>query len=135
METILKGEITNGCTCTEYDEATGEYTDEPADICYGDCWEQAVEDFTNVTEELRKANETDYWKVENIRLWHGNVSGYFHAKDVASLIEGMTVNGMWAMRYTVYSDRIEYSLSHHDALGSASVLRAVTEEEYEEVRW
>jgi hypothetical protein len=37
------------------------------------------------------------------------------------------------MRYKVFSDRIEYSLSHHDAMGSNTTLTAVTEEQREEL--
>ena len=127
--TQITGEITNECTCVQEDG-------EPQTYCYGDCWEYSVEDFTNVTEDLRKANDTDYWKVENIRLWNRNVSGHFHADKVEDMLRGMAVNGSWTIRYTIFEDRIEYSLSHHDApMGSTSVLRPMTEEEYEEVRW
>jgi hypothetical protein len=45
----------------------------------------------------------------------------------------MTVRSEWNMTYEVFPDRIEYSLSHHDAMGSASTLTAVTEEEREEL--
>lgn len=129
----LKGEITNACTCTVYDEATGEYTEELATECYGDCWEYSVEDFTNVTKELMDSNETGWWKVSNLRLWNGEVSGYFHAEKVTDLLAGMTVRGDWTMRYEVFSDRIEYSLSHHDAMGSASVLTPISDEQREEL--
>lgn len=129
----LKGTLTNGCTCTKYDEATGEYTEEPTESCYGDCWEWAVEDFTNVTQDLRDSNETGWWKVEDLALWNRNVSGYFHATKVVDLIRGMTVNSEWIMRYEVFGDRIEYSLSHHDAMGSRTILRPITEEQREEL--
>lgn len=128
----LKGELTNTCTCTVYDEATGEYTDEPTTDCFGDCWDMAVEDFAMVTEDLRESNETGWWKVSNLRLWNGEVSGYFHADTVAKLLEGMTVRSEWCMTYEVFADRIEYSLSHHDAMGSATTLTPVSEEEREE---
>jgi hypothetical protein len=86
-----------------------------------------------VTQELRDNNETNWWRVENLQLWNRQASGMFHAKTVADIIRGMTVNSEWTMRYTVFSDRIEYSLSHHDApMGSNSTLRAVTEEQREE---
>ena len=137
-ETIIAtGEITNSCTCLTFEEdgETKSVDTEYGSTCYGDCWQFAVEDFEMITEELRKSNETDWWKVENLRLWHGDVSGFFYAETVADLIEGMTVRSDWTMRYEVFADRIEYSLSHHDAMGSASVLRPVTEEEYEIVRW
>jgi len=37
------------------------------------------------------------------------------------------------MTYEVHADRIEYSLSHHDAMGSATTLTAVSEERREEL--
>lgn len=128
---IYTGELTNECTCTAYDEETGEYTEEPAEQCYGTCWELAVEDFAYVTEELRNANETGWWRVDDLRLWNREVSGFFRADRVEEIIRGMSVNSSWVMRYEVFSDRIKYSLSHHDAMGSASTLRPVTEEEQE----
>lgn len=132
---ITKGEITNSCTCLTYEEdgETKSVDTEYGSTCYGDCWEYAVEDFAMVTEELRNSNETNWWKVKNLRLWNGEVSGYFHAKTVADLIEGMTVRSDWRMTYEVFADRIEYSLSHHDAMGSASTLTVVSEEEREEM--
>jgi hypothetical protein len=130
---ISTGEITNNCTCTVYDSDSGEYTDEPAGECFGDCWEYALEDFGMVTQELRDNNDTNWWHVENLQLWNRRASGLFHANNVLGLLEGMTVRSDWTMRYTVFSDRIEYSLSHHDApMGSNSTLRAVTEEQREE---
>jgi hypothetical protein len=134
-EITLTGTITNSCSCVTYNEDTGFLTE--ATECDGLCWEYSVEDFSNVTEELRKNNMSDHWKVENLRLWNGEVSGNFHADKVEDILRGMTVRGDCTMRYEVFSDRIEYSLSHHDApTGSKSVLRPVTEEEYEEkYRW
>lgn len=130
---IYTGEITNGCTCTKYDPITEEYTDEPSDYCDASCWEFAVEDFENVTEELRDANETGWWKVSNLRLWNGEVSGFFHANKVEDILRGMAVNSHWIMNYKVFGDRIEYSLSHHDApMGSSSVLTPVSADYQEE---
>jgi hypothetical protein len=135
-ETIIAtGEITNSCTCLLFEEdgETKSIDTDYGSTCYGDCWQFAVEDFAMITEELRNSNETDWWKVSNLRLWSGEVSGYFHAKTVADLIEGMTVRSDWTMRYEIHADRIEYSLSHHDANGSATTLTAVSEEQREEL--
>jgi hypothetical protein len=138
METntpIATGELTNSCTCLTYEEdgETMSIDTEYGSTCYGDCWDFAVEDFAMITEELRNSNETDWWKVEDLRLWSDNVSGYFHANTVADLIEGMTVRSDWRMTYKVFGDRIEYSLSHHDAMGSASTLRTVSDDEREDL--
>lgn len=131
---IAKGEMTNTCDCLTYiDEDGKEVSIDDTYTCFGDCWEFAVEDFSMITEELRNANETGWWKVSNLALWNREVSGYFHAKTVADIIDGMTVRSEWTMRYEVFADRIEYSLSHHDAMGSATTLTAVTEEEREEL--
>lgn len=126
----VTGVLTNTCSCVSYNEETG-YLQEATE-CEGLCWEYSVEDFANATESLRNDNPTDYWKVEDLRLWNGEVSGYFQAKKVEDLIAGMTVKSEWILRYSVFADRIEYSLSHHDAMGSNSVLRGVTEQEYED---
>lgn len=88
------------------------------------------------TEDFRDSNETGWWKVEDLRLWNGQVSGYYYAKydAIADILRGMTVNSEWTMRYAVFSDRVEFNLSHHDApLGSASTLRCVSEDEREEM--
>jgi hypothetical protein len=127
----LKGTITNTCSCVSYNEETG-YLQEATE-CEGLCWEYSVEDFAMITEELRDSNETGWWKVENLRLWNGDTGGLFPADTVAKLIEGMTVRSEWTMRYEVFADRIEYSLSHHDApTGSTTTVRPVTEDEREE---
>lgn len=128
---IHKFEITNRCTCENYDIDTGEST--PSEWCYGHCWEMTVEDFSYDTEELRNSNETGWWKVTDLKLWSGDVSGYFYAERVQDILYGMTVRSEWIMRYTAFPNRVEYSLSHHDAMGSASTLTAVTEEEVEQL--
>lgn len=124
-------EYTNTCTCTYIDEESGE--DMPMEYCDGYCWDYVIDDFTELTKPLFEANETNWWKVSNIRLWDGESSGYFFADNVKELIHGMTVNSEWIMRGAVFSDYIQYSLSHHDAMGSNTTLTIVTEEQREEL--
>lgn len=131
MRTQHKNEITNTCTCVDYDPETEEST--PSNYCYGDCWEDTVYQFSLDIETLMESNETGWWKVTNLGLWDGNHSGYFHATKVADILYGMTVRSEWIMRYTPFDDRVEYSLSHHDSMGSATTLTAVTEEMREEL--
>ena len=130
--TTIQFEITTDCTCMAQDE-NGEWTEEPSEECYGYCWEMQLEDFTMVTEELWDSNVTKWWKVEDLTLWNGNVSGYFYADTINALLDGMTVNSAWTMRGTAYADRVEYSLSHHDAMGSNTTLTAITEDEMDEL--
>lgn len=128
---ITAGEITNLCTCTAYDETTGDYKESPE--CFGYCWSDSVIAFGEDTMELRHNNETSWWCVENLRLWSGETSGFFKVDRVDEIILGMTVRGEWHMHYEVYADRVEYSLSHHDApTGSETTLRPVTEQQRRE---
>jgi hypothetical protein len=117
---------TTMCSCSSYDEETDENI--PSEVCYGDCWEETVEDFTNIVAHLFEKNERCWWKIKDLALWDGNYSGYFYAEDARDLIKGMTVNSEWIMRGEVFDDRIEYSLSHHDAMGSSTVLEIMTED-------
>lgn len=129
MET-LKFEYTNSCTCKSYNEELDTYFD--SDDCYGDCWYDTVEDFTNITSHLVEKNTTNWWRVSKLRLWDGEVSGFFEANKIEDIIRGMTVDSGWIMRGEVFDDRIEYSLSHHDApMGSSSTLSIVSEEDAE----
>lgn len=128
MDTI-KFEYTNTCTCSSYDEETDTYIE--SSDCYGDCWELTLEDFANITEHLIEKNETMWWRVKDLALWDGNHGGFFYAENMEDLIHGMTVNSAWIIRGEVFYDRIEYSLSHHDAMGSSTTLTIVTEEERE----
>ena len=128
-DTTTKYELTNQCTC----DNEADYTS-----CYGDC--SGIDDFYNVNEKFLNSNDTGWWKVTNLGLWDGNHSGYFYVKpmqyawhETQRIVEGMTVNSLWTMRYTPYDDRIEYSLSHHDSMGSNTTLTAVSEEEREEL--
>lgn len=125
-------EMTNTCTCTEYDADKEEWTDEPAQYCYGDCWESALDNFAYDTAELRNSNTTGWWQVNDIQLWDRTVSGYFRAERVEDILRGITVDSQWTLRYRVESDRLVFSLSHHDApMGSSSSLLPVSESEAE----
>lgn len=130
METQLKFEYTNTCTCQWYDSDTDEYFD--TDDCIGDCWEFVMDDFTMLTEDLFSQNKTMWWKISNLRLWDGDHQGFAYANSPAKLIQAMTVNSAWTMRGTILNDSIEYSLSHHDSpMGSNTTLSIVSIEEKE----
>lgn len=131
METQLKFEYTNTCTCTYYDEESDRYIE--TDDCYGDCWEFVLEDFSQITEKLFDQNETNWWKISNLRLWDGDHHGFAYADSPAKLIQAMTVNSAWTMRGIIYDNYIGYSLSHHDSpVGSNTLLTIVSEKEREE---
>jgi hypothetical protein len=121
----------NLCSCMESDDFI---MIEALQIeCDGICWEMALEDFTDITSGLFEVNETLWWKVSNLGLWDGNHSGYGYAKDAESLLELMTVRSDWNIKGKVFNDRIEYSLSHHDSMGSNTVVTMITDEQREEL--
>jgi hypothetical protein len=125
----VKFEYTNSCTCQVYDEELDQYCD--SDDCFGHCYDEMIEDFKTITSHLFDMNKTGWWMIKNIRLWNRETSGFVRADDVAELIKGMTIDSEWIMRGEILDDRIEYSLSHHDAMGSASSVSIVKESEME----
>lgn len=130
-EINYKFQYTNSCTCTYMDVDTGESIE--SDQCFGDCFEFQIEDFSNCADHLFINNETNWWRIKGLRLWDGDKNGLVHAKTPEELLRGMTVNSEWTIRGTIYADKIEYSLSHHDApMGSHTVVEIVTEEQREE---
>ena len=113
-ETKWQGELTNSCTCLRYDHETEQFTDEPSETCYGDCWEDAVYLFAEETKVFRDANPTDEWRVSGLPLWNRSVDGVFTATTVQDFIRGVTVRGEWHLRYRVDGDHLHLNLSHHD---------------------
>ena len=119
------------CSCMESDDFV--MLNALQTECDGICWEMALEDFTDITSGLFEVNETMWWKVSNLGLWDGNHSGYGKAKDAEELLRLMTVNSDWNIKGKVFNDRIEYSLSHHDSMGSNTVVTMITDEQREEL--
>lgn len=131
-EQVYEFEFGNLCSCMESDDFI--MIEALQTECDGICWEMALEDFTDITSGLFEANETYWWKVSNLKLWDGNHGGYGKAKDAQALLELMTVRSDWNIKGKVFNDRIEYSLSHHDApMGSNTVLTMITEKQREEL--
>ena len=131
-EQVYEFEFGNLCSCMDGDDFI---MFEALQIdCDGICWEMTLEDFTNITSGLFEDNETHWWKISNLKLWDGNHGGYGKAKDAEALLELMTVRSDWNIKGKVFNDRIEYSLSHHDApMGSNTVVTMITEEQREEL--
>jgi hypothetical protein len=129
----MKFKYTNTCQCHDYNPETDAYS--PSEECYGDCWYEVVEDFTEITEHLFEKNTTGLWRINEIQLWDGAVSGVAKATNPTELIHAMTVNSQWIIRGEIFNDHIEYSLSHHDAMGSNSSVYIITEEEAERNDW
>lgn len=128
-DTKIQFEYTNSCTCQTYDESTDEFSS--SEYCDGSCFDMMLEDFEFITSDLFKLNETGWWKITNLRLWDGNHSGFIKANNVVQLLRGMVVNSEWTLRGEILENKIHYSLSHHDAIGSSTTVTIVEESELE----
>lgn len=96
-------EITTQCTC-----------DDPY-VCYGDCWELALDHWFIDLEEWFIPGT---YRIDNFPVWHGKLSGWFDAKNVNEFLVAITPNSNeWSLRYSVpeIGKPFEAILSHHDA--------------------
>lgn len=123
-DVLSHGELTNTCTCEHWDEDTSEFV--PSEHCFGDCWDDALHSFGFAIAHLLAMS--DRFSVTGLKLWYGAIDGEFIATNTEQFVRGVSVDSSWIMRYQVFADRMEYSLSHHDApMGSSSVVRPIVE--------
>ena len=106
------GELSNSCTCTIYNETTGEFDN--TDTCYGDCWDDQLEVFGEFLKEFFDGNELKEWQVDGLPLWERKVSGKFSANKIADFVQGITVRGEWHLFYKLDGETLRVLLSHHD---------------------
>ena len=106
------GELSNSCTCTIYNETTGEFDN--TDTCYGDCWDDQLEVFGEFVKEFFDGNELKEWQVDGLPLWERKVSGKFSANKIADFVQGITVRGEWHLFYKLDGETLRVLLSHHD---------------------
>ncbi len=125
---VAYSELTNTCTCTVHDEETDTFTD--SSVCFGTCYEDELYFFGECLNDF--LSQSDTFRVSGIRLWNREVGGVFQARTVSEFVRAITVDSEWILRYRVFSDRVEFSLSHHDApTGSASLVVPVFESDDE----
>ncbi len=93
----------NTCSCEVYDIETGE------------CWNDIVQDFANITEHLF-TEDSQGFRIVGFPVWNGTVDGYFSARNATELLNFITPNRTeWRLEVTVHADRIVARLYHHDA--------------------
>ena len=111
--------ITNACTCVTYNDDSGDWEEAPE--CWGDCWNEQVEDFQQITEHLFTENNQEF-RIEGFPRWDGPVSGTFHARTAEKLLESITPDRTeWHLELTVHATHLTGFLSHHDASGTITV--------------
>jgi len=111
--------ITNACTCVTYNDDSGDWEEAPE--CWGDCWNEQVEDFQQITEHLFTENNQEF-RIEGFPRWDGPVSGTFHARTAEKLLESIPPDRTeWRLELTVHENHLTGALSHHDGSGIITV--------------
>jgi len=111
--------ITNACTCVTYNDDSGDWEEAPE--CWGDCWNEQVEDFQQITEHLFTENNQEF-RIEGFPRWDGPVSGTFHARTPEKLLESITPDRTeWRLELTIHENHLTGALSHHDGSGTITV--------------
>lgn len=136
---VVKAELSSDCRCEEYDDETGESKlDEqgypvPSTECFG-CWE---DDTTYIKDEIIttwvKANgwELDTpLKINGKRMTWQHLSGYAYATP-ETLIDKLTLNGDFTLRFTLIGTTLEVVRSSHDEYGAGFEFEKLDESELE----
>lgn len=122
-----KVELSSDCTCTEYDEETGDTKLDadgdpvPAESCSG-CWDDSVELFEELILEpwLKKKNlaAEDTVAVYFKGMTWQSVSG--QAKIPANkIIDALQINGDFTLRFTLKGSKLTCIRSSHDEYGAS----------------
>jgi len=111
--------ITNTCICVTFNDDSGDWEEAPE--CWGDCWNEQVEDFQQITEHLFTENNQEF-RIEGFPRWDGPVSGTFHARTAEKLLESITPDRTeWRLELTIHENHLTGALSHHDGSGTITV--------------
>lgn len=128
--TIQEMELTSHCICELYDEETDESTQ--SDYCFG-CWDEEVDNFRYII--LAPWLDANGWdESTRIRIegggmtWRG-VSGYLNT-TADKVIEGLTINGDFTLRYKLEGTELTAIRSSHDELGATFRFVLADEEDY-----
>lgn len=137
---VIKWELSSDCLCEEYDEETGESKlDEqgepiPAKYCYGCYDDEKSNIYYEVITPWVKANgwtmDTPL-KVNGSRMTWLNRSGYAYATP-ETIIEKLTLNGDFTLRFTLTGTTLEVVRASHDELGALFEFEKLDESELED---
>lgn len=114
----LVAEYTNACTCVTYDEVAGEW--EEALDCWGDCWEQQLDHFAYIVQDILDHSTT--FKIKGFPTWYGTTAGIFDAENAEELLRAITpCNTEWRLQVIGNLYHLTGILSHHDGTGTITV--------------
>jgi hypothetical protein len=105
--------ITSNCLCEDYNEDTD--TSTPSQTCWGYCWEEQLELFTDVTKDFFDGWKHDY-VINGFPTWQGGRGGTIVASTAKELIETLVNRiGDWRAEYIMDGKDLLITLWHHDA--------------------
>ena len=137
---VIKAELESNCSCEEYDDETGESKlDEQGNAiqsqeCFG-CYD---DDKTYIQDEVittwveRNGWEMDTpLKINGERMTWLSRSGYAFATP-ETLIDKLTLNADFTLRFTLTGDTLEVVRASHDELGAFFEFAKIDESELED---
>lgn len=116
--TLIEFEITSNCICHNYDEETGEFTE--SNNCFG-CFDDEKANFKyEVLQPWLEANgwneDTAVYVYSGAMLWN-NVAGWTNIR-ASEVIDCLTLNGDFTLRYRLDGKDLTCVRSSHDELGA-----------------
>lgn len=136
---VIKAELNSNCTCEEYDEETGESKlDEQGNaILSQECFGCYDDDKTYIQDEIITTwVERNGWELDTPILvngkrmtWQG-IGGYAHTTP-ERLIDTLTLNGDFILRFTLTGTTLEVVRASHDELGAFFEFAKIDESELE----
>jgi hypothetical protein len=136
---VIKAELSSDCYCEEYDEETGESKlDEQGEVvmsqvcfgCYDDDKTYIQDDLIATWVERNGFEMNTPLKVNGSRMTWLSRSGYAYATP-ETLIDKLTLNGDFTLRFTLTGNTLEVVRASHDELGALFEFEKLDESEVE----
>jgi len=134
---IIKGTLTNTCTCYRCEECGIFFDSEPdggscdtcgvevipATECWGDCWDYTRDEFvTTVQGWMDDFTDTDYYYIHAEGMgWQGETANSAHTDTADGLVAMLGINGDYTLRweYDFENRTLKVTRSSHDEMGAS----------------
>lgn len=127
---IIKATLDSDCTCEYYDEDTD--TSKPSESCYGDCWTESKDDFTENL--LKPYLAVKGWtmdtpiKVSSSRMTWQGCSGWAYTTP-ERLVDTLTLNGDFRLEFEFDgNDLTAVRYSHDEPVGTGKFVIELSDE-------
>lgn len=128
-------EITNGCTCEVINSTSVGY--EPSYECFG-CFDEDKASLDEIViQPWLKANgieDGDLIRIDGMNMNWNHTSGYgFIEASIENIIDALSINSEFILRFTLDGKNLSVSRSSHDELGALFMFSIATQAEIEEM--